>query len=171
MYVFDCEFCSQFQPLWHLQRDHSASLNYPKIIWATSGQSRVVYLARLNTESKLAEEVEYDDVLSKPFLRRHEKCFWSNRDICTNFWNYKVFAHYFKLSLAGFSLRSLRIEMQLRMRETSDAWIRRDSVKKFQMVHILKNMKSLLPSFFKNLDDNFFFTSCTEPNWKCFEDF
>ena len=24
------------------------------------------------------------------------------------------------------------------------------------MVHILKNMKSLLPSFFKNLDDNFF---------------
>jgi len=27
MYVFDYEFCSQFQSLWHLQRDHSASLN------------------------------------------------------------------------------------------------------------------------------------------------
>jgi len=27
MYVFASEFCSQFQLLWHLRRDHSASLN------------------------------------------------------------------------------------------------------------------------------------------------
>jgi len=30
---------------------------------ATSDQSRVVYLARLNIEFKLAQEVEYDDII------------------------------------------------------------------------------------------------------------
>jgi len=45
------------------------------------------------------------------------------------------------------------------------------SVKKFQMVHILKNRKSLLPSFFKNLEEILVFTSYTEPNWTWFEDF
>jgi len=43
-------------------------------------------------------------ILSKPL-----KCFWNNRDICTNFWNYKLFAQYFRLNLAGCSLRILRI--------------------------------------------------------------
>jgi len=30
---------------------------------ATSGQSRVVYLVRLTSESKLPQEVEYDDII------------------------------------------------------------------------------------------------------------
>ena len=98
-------------------------------------------------------------VSSKPLVRRrHEKCFWHNRDICTNFWNCKLFAHYFRLNLAGCSLRIVRIEIQLRVRETSYVWIRPGSVKKFQMVHILKYRKSLLAFFsFKNLDEKLFF--------------
>jgi len=111
-------------------------------------------------------------ILPKSLLRRrHEKCFWDNRDICINFRNCKLFAHYFRLNLARFSLRILRIEMQLRMRETSDAWMRPESVKKFQLEHILKNRKSLLPSFYTNIYGKLFFTTCTERNWTCFEDF
>jgi len=36
----------------------------------TSGQSRAVYLARLNIESKLAQEVEYDDII-KTFVEKN----------------------------------------------------------------------------------------------------
>ena len=97
-------------------------------------------------------------ILSKPLLRRrHKKCFWNSRDISTNFRNCKLFAHYFRLNLVGLSLRILRIEIQLRMRETSDAWIRPESVKKFQMVNILKNRKSLLPFFSKTSTRNVFY--------------
>jgi len=37
---------------------------------ATSGQSHVVYLARLNIESKLAQKVEYDDII-KTFAEKN----------------------------------------------------------------------------------------------------
>jgi len=118
--------------------------------------SRAVYLAKLNIESTLAQEKEYGDIIKTFAKEQARKCFWNNRDICTSFSIYRLFAHYFRLNLAGLRL-SLRIEMQRRMRETSDAWIRRESVKKFQTVHTLKNRKSLLPSFIKNLDEKFFF--------------
>jgi len=42
---------------------------------ATSGQSRVVYLARLNTESKLAQEVEYDDMIKTFAEKKARKVF------------------------------------------------------------------------------------------------
>ena len=100
-------------------------------------------------------------ILSKPLLRRrHKKCFWNSRDISTNFRNCKLFAHYFRLNLVGLSLRILRIEIQLRMRATFDAWIRPESVKKFQMVNILKNGKSLL-LFFPKFRQETCFTSYT----------
>jgi len=58
-------------------------------------------------------------LLSKPLLRRrHKKCFWDNRDICTNLWNCK-FLHIISDWTWHDSLRILRIEMQLRMRKTS----------------------------------------------------
>jgi len=48
----------------HLQRDH--------YLRATSRQSRVVYLARLTAESKLPQEVEYDDII-KTFVEKGTK--------------------------------------------------------------------------------------------------
>jgi len=40
-------------------------------------------------------------MLSKPLLTTtQENSFWSNRDICTNFWNSKWFAQHFRVYLA-----------------------------------------------------------------------
>jgi len=42
---------------------------------ATSDQSHVVCLARLNIESKLAEEVEYDDIIKAFAEKKARKVF------------------------------------------------------------------------------------------------
>jgi len=42
---------------------------------ATSGQSPVVYLARLNTESKLAQGVDYDDIIKTFAEKKARKAF------------------------------------------------------------------------------------------------
>jgi len=42
---------------------------------ATSDQSPVVYLARLNTESKLALEAEYDDIIKAFATKKAQKVF------------------------------------------------------------------------------------------------
>jgi len=110
-------------------------------------------------------------ILSKPLLRRRqEKCFWNNRDICTNFWNCKLFPPCFRLILVGFSLRILRIETQLSMHETFYAWIKPKSVKKFKRCTSWKIWSPCF-LFWKISTRNFFYsTFYTEPNWTCFED-
>ena len=87
---------------------------------ATSGQSHVMYLARFCIESKLAQELEYDDTI-KTFLRRHEKVYEAIMAFAPISESVNCLQNYFRLNLAGFDLRILRIGMQLRMQETSDA--------------------------------------------------
>jgi len=51
----------------HLQRDH--------YLRATSGQFRVIYLARLTIESKLLQDVEYDDIVKTVAEKKTQKVF------------------------------------------------------------------------------------------------
>jgi len=123
---------------------------------ATSGLSHVVYLARLNIESKLAQEAKYDDIIKTFAEKKAGKVFLKQSWHLHQLLKSQIVCTFFRLNLVEFSLRILRIETKLRMHETFDAWIKPKSVKIFKRCASWKTWSPCF-LFWKISTRNFFY--------------